>query len=56
MTETTDLVPRLGRIMVGSWTFPWAIGTVKEHLPHSPMNALQLVEKTYEFVDQRSNF
>src|SRR5271165_2195572 len=38
----------LGRIGVGSWTFPWAIGTVKDRAPLSPMNALQLVEKARE--------
>ncbi len=38
----------LGRIGVGSWTFPWAIGTVSEYSPASPMTARQLVKKAHE--------
>ena len=36
---------KLGRIGVGSWTFPWAIGTVREHRPERLMTAATLVRK-----------
>ncbi|HEY0791376.1 MAG TPA: sugar phosphate isomerase/epimerase family protein [Chthoniobacterales bacterium] len=36
---------RLGSIGVGSWTFPWAIGTVREHQPPKPLTAAGLVRK-----------
>ncbi|MBV8831101.1 MAG: sugar phosphate isomerase/epimerase [Acidobacteriaceae bacterium] len=39
---------RLGRIGVGSWTFPWAIGTVREHPPQRPLTAAMLVRKARE--------
>ena len=38
----------LGKIGIGSWTFPWAIGTVKDHSPSSPMTASQLINKASE--------
>ena len=38
----------LGRVGIGSWTFPWAIGTVTEHRPASPLTAVQLVRKAHE--------
>src|SRR4249919_3453380 len=38
----------LGRIGIGSWTFPWAIGTVTEHRPAPPLTAAQLVRKAHE--------
>jgi len=39
---------KLGRIGVGSWTFPWAIGTVREHRPNAPMTPAMLVRKARE--------
>ncbi len=48
MSEPINPVERLGRIGVGSWTFPWAIGTVKDHLPTPLMTAVQLVKKASE--------
>ena len=38
----------LGKIGIGSWTFPWAIGTVQDHSPSSPMTASQLIDKASE--------
>jgi 3-oxoisoapionate decarboxylase len=48
MSEITNNAQRIGRIGVGSWTFPWAIGTVKEHLPSPRMTPVQLVKKAGE--------
>ena len=39
---------KMGRIGIGSWTFPWAIGTVREHRPIAPMTAATLVRKAHE--------
>jgi sugar phosphate isomerase/epimerase len=39
---------KLGKIGVGSWTFPWAIGTVREHRPERPLTAATLVRKARE--------
>jgi len=58
MSGTINPVQALGRIGVGSWTFPWAIGTVKDHLPSPLMTAVELVRKgseigagTVQFLD-----
>ncbi|MBV9672193.1 MAG: sugar phosphate isomerase/epimerase [Verrucomicrobia bacterium] len=34
-----------GKIGVGSWTFPWAVGTVKEHRPQTLITPVNLVRK-----------
>ncbi len=36
---------KLGRIGVGSWTFPWAAGTVTEHAPAEPLRLGGLLER-----------
>ncbi|MBV9489045.1 MAG: sugar phosphate isomerase/epimerase [Verrucomicrobia bacterium] len=36
------------RIGVGSWTFPWALGTVSEHMPTRPMTLVDLAHKAHQ--------
>ena len=44
----TSRLRGLGRIGIGSWTFPWAIGTVCDHKPERPMSASDLVRQAAE--------
>jgi 3-oxoisoapionate decarboxylase len=38
----------IGRIGVGSWTYPWAVGTVPDHPPKEPMSPNTLVRAAAE--------
>jgi hypothetical protein len=38
----------LGKIGVGSWTFPWATGTVQDQRPTSILNPVGVVERTID--------
>jgi len=38
----------LGRIGISSWTYPWAVGTVPDHLPPEPMSPSTLVRAAAE--------
>jgi 3-oxoisoapionate decarboxylase len=37
--------PQLGRIGIGSWTYPWAVGTITEHQPAKILTPAGLVER-----------
>jgi sugar phosphate isomerase/epimerase len=41
-------IPGLGRIGIGSWTYPWAAGTVGNCRPENPMSASGLVRQAAE--------
>jgi 3-oxoisoapionate decarboxylase len=43
--EAEHNAPRLGRIGVSSWAYPWAVGSVHEQRPIKPMSAFELVRK-----------
>ena len=43
--ETGKNISGLGRIGIGSWTYPWAIGTIRDYLPKRPMSPRGLVER-----------
>jgi sugar phosphate isomerase/epimerase len=36
---------KIGKIGVGSWTFPWATATVLDHRPKEPLNPLGVVQR-----------
>jgi sugar phosphate isomerase/epimerase len=38
----------LGRIGIGSWTYPWAVGTVRDRRPKQPMSPSGLVRQAAE--------
>jgi sugar phosphate isomerase/epimerase len=38
----------IGKIGVGSWTFPWAIGTVLDHRPEQVLDPLGVVQRAKE--------
>ncbi|MBV9491107.1 MAG: sugar phosphate isomerase/epimerase [Verrucomicrobia bacterium] len=38
----------IGKIGVGSWTFPWATGTVLDHRPETPLDPLGVVQRAAE--------
>ena len=40
-----DPVPSLGRVGLGSWSFPWAVGTIPDHLPDPRLTPAGLVER-----------
>jgi 3-oxoisoapionate decarboxylase len=40
--------PALGRIGIGSWTYPWAVGTVRDRQPQQPMSPSGLVRQAAE--------
>jgi sugar phosphate isomerase/epimerase len=46
--ETVENIPGLGRIGMGSWTYPWAIGTIRDHPPKQPMSPSALVRRAAE--------
>jgi 3-oxoisoapionate decarboxylase len=46
--ETKMNIPGLGRIGIGSWTYPWAAGTVRNCRPSQPMSPSGLVRQAAE--------
>lgn len=46
--ETQVNIPGLGRIGIGSWTYPWAVGTVRNCRPSQPMSPIGLVRQAAE--------
>jgi sugar phosphate isomerase/epimerase len=46
--DTEMNIPGLGRIGIGSWTYPWAGGTVRNCRPENPMSASGLVQRAAE--------
>jgi sugar phosphate isomerase/epimerase len=36
---------RLGKIGIGSWTYPWGVGTISDHLPARLLQPVDLVNK-----------
>jgi 3-oxoisoapionate decarboxylase len=46
--ETRMNIPGLGRIGIGSWTYPWAAGTVRNCRPRQPMSPSGLVRQAAE--------
>lgn len=38
-------VPQLGHIGLGSWSYPWAVGTIPEHRPDAALTPAGLVER-----------
>jgi sugar phosphate isomerase/epimerase len=43
--KTNDSTNKLGKIGIGSWTFPWAVGTIPEQRPVHPLTPADLVRK-----------
>ena len=46
--EVRENIPGLGRIGIGSWTYPWAVGTVRDCRPKQPMSPSGLVRQAAE--------
>ncbi|MBV8377802.1 MAG: sugar phosphate isomerase/epimerase [Verrucomicrobia bacterium] len=46
--EARTNIPGLGRIGIGSWTYPWAVGTVGDRRPRQPMSPSGLVRQAAE--------
>jgi 3-oxoisoapionate decarboxylase len=44
---STDSTSRLGKIGIGSWTYPWGVGTISDHLPARLLKPGDLVSKAY---------
>jgi len=46
--DTQADIPGLGRIGIGSWTYPWAIGTVRDRQPKHMMSPRGLIRQAAE--------
>lgn len=46
--DTEANIPGLGRIGIGSWTYPWAIGTVRDRQPKQTMSPGGLIRQAAE--------
>jgi len=46
--EARANIPGLGRIGIGSWTYPWAVGTVRDRRPKQPMSPSGLIRQAAE--------
>ena len=49
---TEEDISAVGSIGIGSWTYPWAVGTVTDSRPPAPMSAKALVTKAAELKVQ----
>jgi hypothetical protein len=43
--EARENILGMGRIGIGSWTYPWAVGTVRDRRPKRPMSPSELVRQ-----------
>ncbi len=43
----TTIGPTGGKIGIGSWTYPWAVGTIPERRPETPLKPIDLVHRAH---------